>query len=97
MESSHHQHARVHIKIEGGVQGVYFRASAVNQAKRLGVTGWVRNCHDGSVELVAEGSRPQLEELANWCHQGPAGAVVKQVHVEWKEARDEFPEFRIRR
>ncbi|MGH7784100.1 MAG: acylphosphatase, partial [Candidatus Binatia bacterium] len=55
--------ARVHLRIEGRVQGVYFRASTVQQALRLGVTGWVMNCHDGSVEIIAEGLSEKLEEL----------------------------------
>ena len=97
MESSDRQHARVHLKIEGRVQGVYFRASIVNEAARLGLTGWVRNCHDGSVEVVAEGPRAQLDELATWCRQGPPGAVVQRVHSAWQEARNEFQDFRIRR
>jgi acylphosphatase len=97
MESLSSQQSRVHLKIQGRVQGVYFRAAAVNQARRLGLTGWVMNCYDGSVEAVAEGIRAKLEELVRWCHQGPPGAVVKQVHTQWEEASNEFQEFRIRR
>jgi acylphosphatase len=89
--------ARVYLKIEGRVQGVYFRADAVNQAQRLGLTGWVMNCSDGTVEAVAEGDRTGLEQLVRWCHHGPPGALVKQVHAKWEEARNEFREFRIRR
>ncbi len=55
------------------------------------------NCYDGSVEAVAEGIRTKLEELVRWCHQGPPGGVVKQVHAKWEEATNEFQEFRIRR
>ncbi len=55
------------------------------------------NCYDGSVEAVAEGIRAKLEELVRWCHQGPPGAVVKQVHAKWEKASNEFQEFRIRR
>jgi acylphosphatase len=97
MELSDRQHACVHLKIEGRVQGVYFRASVVGEANRLGLTGWVRNCRDGSVEVVAEGPRSQLDKLASWCHQGPPGAVVQRVHSAWQEARNEFQDFRIRR
>jgi acylphosphatase len=97
MESLPRQPVRVHLKIEGRVQGVYFRASTVNQAQRLGLTGWVMNCYDGSVEAVAEGTRGNLEKLVSWCRQGPPGAAVEQVHAEWSDARDEFREFRIRR
>ena len=71
--------ARVHFKIRGRVQGVYFRASAVQRAQELGLTGWVKNCADGSVEGVAEGARPELEKLVAWCGQGPSGARVIDV------------------
>jgi acylphosphatase len=97
MESPHRQPGRVHLKIEGRVQGVYFRASTVNQARLLGLTGWVMNCYDGSVEAVAEGTRANLEKLVSWCRQGPPGAAVEQVHAEWSDARHEFREFRVRR
>jgi acylphosphatase len=67
---------RVRLKIEGWVQGVYFRASTVQEAHRLGVTGWVMNCPDGSVEAVAEGTRARIDELIAWCRRGPPGAQV---------------------
>ena len=97
MESLSSQQSRVHLKIQGRVQGVYFRAAAVDQARRLELTGWVMNCYDGSVEAVAEGIRAKLEELVRWYHQGPPGAVVKQVHAKWEKASNEFQEFRIKR
>ena len=96
MESAQDQ-ARVHVKIEGRVQGVYFRAAAVGQAKRLGVTGWVMNCPDGSVEAVAEGARAKLEELVAWCRQGPAGAKVTKVEVRWETSENAFKTFSVRR
>ena len=67
---------RVRLKIEGRVQGVFFRAATLEQAGRLGLKGWVRNCPDGSVEVVAEGERKKIEELVSWCHHGPPGAHV---------------------
>ncbi len=68
-------HARVH----GIVQGVGFRFSAINQARRLGLTGYVRNMPDGSVEVVAEGLGEQLERLRAWLKKGPPSAVVRRV------------------
>jgi acylphosphatase len=88
---------RVHLKIEGRVQGVYFRASTVTQARILGVTGWVMNCPDGSVEVVAEGPRANIEELIEWCRRGPQGARVSNVRVEWEQPQHEFAGFGIRR
>ena len=89
--------ARVHLKISGRVQGVYFRASTVEEARRLHLTGWVMNCPDSSVEVVAEGEREQLKSLILWCRNGPPGARVREVHTEWEVPRAEFQSFFIRR
>lgn len=83
--------------IKGRVQGVFFRASALEQATRLGVRGWVRNSADGSVEIVAEGFRKDIQELIEWCHHGPPGAHVRNVRIEWEGYQSEFRDFRIRR
>lgn len=87
----------VQLKISGRVQGVYFRASAVQQAATLRLTGWVRNCDDGSVEAVAEGPRTKLEEFIAWCRVGPPGARVSQVEVRWQTAENSFRAFTIKR
>ncbi len=89
--------ARVHLTINGRVQGVYFRGSTVEQARHLGLTGWVTNRADGSVEVVAEGEREQLEKLVNWCHSGPPGARVRDVLAEWLDSKHEFLGFFIKR
>jgi acylphosphatase len=89
--------ARVHLKISGRVQGVYFRASTAEEARRLHLTGWVMNCPDSSVEVVAEGEREQLERLILWCGIGPPGARVQEVHTEWEAPRAEFQGFFIKR
>lgn len=72
---------RVRMRIDGRVQGVYYRDSCRQMAVRLGVTGWVRNLHDGSVEVVAEGPRDAVGALSSWCHEGPSRAVVSNVDV----------------
>jgi acylphosphatase len=77
---------RVYLRIRGRVQGVYFRQSTREQAIELGLTGWVRNRRDGSVELVAEGDSNSLQALVNWCKKGPALADVTDV-----ERLDEEP------
>ena len=89
--------ARVHLRITGRVQGVGFRYSAQDEAYRLGLRGWVRNTHDGDVELVAEGEMAQLQRLVAWCHAGPRGALVTSVDVEWPAHTGEFDTFRITR
>ena len=88
---------RVRLRVEGRVQGVFFRASMQEQAKQLGVKGWVRNCSDGSVEVAAEGARSQIDELIAWCRHGPRGAEVGDVQIEWQEFKAEFTDFRIAR
>ncbi len=91
---------RVQLTIEGWVQGVFFRTSTVQEARRLGVKGWVRNCPDGSVEVVAQGGGKKIDELIQWCHQGPAGAQVRNVQLKWENYLNNletFETFSIRR
>ena len=88
---------RVTLRISGRVQGVYFRASTVAQARNLGLRGWVKNCLDGSVEAVAEGGNSEIEELIAWCRQGPPGARVSSVEVRYESAQNELPGFSIKR
>jgi len=71
----------VHLVVEGRVQGVFYRASTQATAASLGLTGWVRNLSDGTVEIQAEGRRDALERLISWCWQGPPGARVTGVVV----------------
>jgi len=76
-----------HYIVEGQVQGVFFRVSTRDQAHQLGLKGWVRNCADGNVELVACGAESALNELEQWLHQGPPMARVDQVTVtDWQQA-----------
>lgn len=89
-------HARVHLIVKGRVQGVYFRASTVQQARHLGLTGWVMNRRDGSVEVLAEGPFDKVEELLAWCGQGPPGARVERVELQRQDFRGEFGDFRVR-
>ena len=68
--------------IRGVVQGVGFRYSMAAQARLLGVTGWVRNRRDGSVEAMIAGDAAQVAEMLAWSRIGPAGAAVDEVMVE---------------
>ena len=88
---------RAHIQIRGRVQGVYYRASMVREAQHLGLTGWVRNDNDGSVEAVAEGVRADVESLIAWSHRGPAGARVDEVEVSWETPGHSFFGFVVKR
>ena len=86
---------KAHLKITGLVQGVWFRASTRDEAVRLGLVGWVKNCRDGSVEAMAEGPRDKVEEFIRWCRKGPRHARVSDVEVDWKAPTGEFKNFQL--
>lgn len=87
---------RAHLRIYGLVQGVFFRSTMKQVANKLGVTGWVRNMPDGSVEAVIEGPEDKVEEIIKWAHRGPPLARVEKVDVEWQRYKGEFRDFRIK-
>jgi acylphosphatase len=88
--------ARLEAVVRGLVQGVGFRVFIVRRATRLGLTGWVANEADGSVRCVAEGRRPDLEQLEAILRRGPAGASVREARVTWGPARGGFADFGVR-
>jgi acylphosphatase len=77
-----------HLLITGIVQGVGFRYSMQREARHLGISGWVRNRRDGSVEANLCGKAEAIAELIAWSRNGPAGALVNQVMIEIGEAAD---------
>ena len=79
------------------MQGVGFRYHTQNEAVRLGVTGYVKNLPDGTVEIVAEGPSPAVAHLLDWAKQGPPAAHVKQVDITYSSANGEFGSFTIAR
>ena len=89
-------HERLHANVSGIVQGVYFRGATQTRARQLGLTGWAANLLDGSVDVVAEGPRPALQELLAFLYQGPPGARVTDVHAEWSAGTGEFMFFEVR-
>lgn len=86
---------RIRLTVEGRVQGVWFRESARKEAARLGVTGWVRNKPDGTVEVVVEGPEDRVRRLAAWCHHGPTSARVTKVHENPESYQGEFTGFDV--
>lgn len=76
------------LKIKGRVQGVAFRYSTQKQAERLGITGIVRNEPDGSVYAEIEGEETQLQQMIDWCRQGPSAARVIEVDVQSGTQKD---------
>lgn len=77
--------ARASVRATGRVQGVFFRAEARSRADSLGLAGWVRNEHDGSVAAVFEGPRDLVEAMVEWCRRGPSGAHVESLRVAWED------------
>jgi acylphosphatase len=86
---------RVHVLIFGKVQGVSFRYHTYELAKKLGITGWVRNTSDGKVEAVFEGDRDKIEKVLEFCKRGPSLARVEKVEVKEEKFKGEFKDFKI--
>jgi acylphosphatase len=86
---------RRRVLVSGRVQGVWFRDACRTEARRLRVNGWVRNLRDGRVEAAFEGDADAVNEMANWCQQGPPHAEVVNVEIVDEEPVGETG-FRIR-
>jgi len=87
---------RLHAIVHGIVQGVSFRYYTVKKAREIGLTGWVQNLNDGTVEVTAEGTQSQLEILEKWLHTGSPDAQVEEIYIDWEYATGEFSEFRTK-
>ncbi len=86
---------RVIIKINGKVQGVFFRQFVKQIADKLRINGSVKNSPDGSVEVIAEGEEEDLRTLVRTCEEGPKGSVIDNTHVYYDEPTGEFTSFRV--
>jgi acylphosphatase len=86
---------RRRVIVHGRVQGVFFRDTARRVAQSRGVSGWIRNTRESTVEAAFEGDSEAVESLVRWCHEGPRGAAVEQVEVA-EERPEGLTEFRIR-
>jgi acylphosphatase len=89
------EHVRLHVIVNGIVQGVNFRYYTTRQAQSLGLTGWVANRWDGAVEVVAEGARAPIQSLLDWLQHGPPSATVTDVEEKWEQATGEFAAFNV--
>jgi acylphosphatase len=87
--------ARLHVMVRGRVQGVGFRLYTQQAAEELGLTGWVANRSDRSVEVVAEGPRAALDQFLKSVKRGPSMAQVTDLQHEYLTATREFDEFRV--
>ncbi len=87
---------RIHAKVTGRVQGVFYRASTRDKARSLGLTGWVMNMPDGSVELEAQGPDEKVDDLITWLYEGPPYARVQDVEISELSPKDGEDAFEVR-
>ena len=86
----------LHAFVYGWVQGVGFRYFVINKALALGLRGYTRNQSDGSVEVLAQGTRPALERLLTLLRKGPTAAEVSEVNTEWGQPTEHLSGFHVR-
>ena len=86
---------RAHVIIHGKVQGVCFRIETQRTAKRVGLAGWVKNRHDGTVEAIFEGEKKRVDQAIEWCRGGPSLSVVSNIEIAWEAFAGEFKDFEI--
>jgi acylphosphatase len=86
---------RVHVIISGKVQGVFFRAETQRAAEAVGISGWVRNRRDGTVEAVMEGEPDKIRKMLNWCRKGAPLSRVDKVAEDWESYVGEYEGFSI--
>ena len=88
--------ARAHLFIDGGVQGVFFRAFTSDIAHGIGLNGWVRNLRDGRVEALFEGEKRLIEHAIKECYNGPPGARVSHIDIQWETFTGQEKGFSVR-
>jgi len=86
---------RARVIISGRVQGVFFRMETLKAAQLYGVSGWVRNKADGTVEALFEGDKKSVDLILEWCRKGSPPAKVEKTDVNWKDYTGEFKGFKI--
>jgi len=91
------QQGEAHVVVTGKVQGVFFRASTREVAVGCGVRGFVRNLPDRSVEAVLQGERAAVDKVIEFMGEGPPGALVTEIRVDWRAPSADFPGFDVPR
>lgn len=86
---------RANITVKGKVQGVYFRQNAQRICNEYGITGWVKNVEDGSVEATLEGNKNSVEDAISWFRVGPPNAHVERIELSYDTYSGEFQDFKI--
>jgi len=87
---------QVVLKIHGKVQGVFFRATSQAEARKLNLSGWVKNELDGTIRITAEGEDKDLKRFIEWCKYGPDNAEVEKVDVWWHEPTQHLTDFMVK-
>ncbi len=87
--------ARAHVIVSGRVQGVYYRACAVREARTLGIKGWVKNIAGNRVEAVLEGEERAVRRMLEWCRRGSPASRVDEVVTTWEEPRGDLRGFEV--
>lgn len=87
---------RLNLIVKGNVQGVFFRENTKNMAKKLGLKGYAKNLPDGTVEVIAEGNKKELDKLIEFCKIGPSSAKVEDIIISFEKPKNEFKDFEIR-
>lgn len=86
---------QAHVFISGNVQGVGYRYFVRDNARKLGLKGYVRNTEDGNVEVVFQGDEKTIEQMVEICKKGPMLSEVKQIGMEWIDGEEKFESFEI--
>jgi len=89
--------SRAHVIFYGRVQGVWFRSNTERKAVEEGLTGWVQNLPDGSVEALFEGDKNTIQSVIDWCQHDQPYARVDRIELSWHEFKDEYNGFRVLR
>lgn len=87
---------KVHLVVRGKVQGVFYRANTKKKAEEFLLCGYVKNLPDGSIEVIAQGPKPKVDELVEYCMHGPDAAYVEDIDIEYSDDDEDIDKFEIK-